>query len=318
MGGNAIKTVNVSRFDIDTYNKTKKLLKSLFQDYLIIEYCYDLPNKTDFGDLDVLYQNKTNNNIIDIIKQLFNPIEYHINSTVLSFAYNLNNKYYQIDMIETDNFECFKFYFLYSDVGNIIGKILKFYQVHLGTQGLFVKPIIGGSRKEIILSKDPNIICNFLGVNYDTWNNFESIDEIYNWIKSIKYFNTFVFFENLKYNDKIKVNRKFYQSFLVHIKDSNIISLIEKEDLTSKLINKFNKNNELQQYIIEYENDVNRKKKFNFNKFIKYGYENKEIGITMKSFKNYIEDRFNINFNDWLDLHNDELIEKYIEYYQTH
>ena len=297
---------------------TKELLKELLKDYLVIEYCYDVPNKKDFGDLDVLYINKTNINIVDIIKQIFNPIEYHVNGTVLSFAYKLDDKYYQIDMILTDNFDCFKFYFSYGDVGNIIGKMLKYYDVHLGSQGLFVKPIIGGSTKEIILTKDPHEICNFLGIDYNKWFNFESSIEIYDWLISIKYFNTFVFFENLKYNDKIKVDRKFYQSFLLYIKESNITSTIKKEDFTYKLIDQFKKTYLLDHYIKENEIEISRRQKFNSKKFTIYGFENKEIGITMKAFKTYIETGLNIDFNDWLDLNDDETITKYIDYYQSH
>lgn len=319
MGGNAIKTVTVSRFDLATYNATKLQLKTLLREHLVIEFCYDIPEKTDFGDLDVLYQYKhQNTNIIDIIKQIFNPVEYHLNGTVLSFAYCLDDKYYQIDMVHTDDFDCFRFYFSYSDVGNIIGKMLKHYEVHFGSQGLFVKSNVGGAKKEIILTKNPQQICEFLGVDYNQWLNFKSNIEIYDWLISIKYFNSVVFFENLKYNDKVKTNRAFYQDFLLYIKDREVVSPIEKTDLTEKLIVEYKKMDILNVFIHEHKIDTFRKSKFNAKKFLVYGFEGKEIGITMNSFKKYIENGLQVDFNEWLDKHDDSTIIKYIDYYQTH
>lgn len=318
MGGNAIKTVEVSRFDLITYNETKELIKKMLEDYLLIEFCYDIPEKNDFGDIDVLYQKKIACNISDVLNTIFNPIEIHTNSNVVSFAYKKHDKYYQIDMIEADNIDCFKFYLSYGDVGNILGKMLKYYEIHLGSQGLFVKPVIGGSAKQIILSKDPREICKFLGVSFDEWLNFKSLNEIFDWIIPIKYFNKFIFFENLKYNDKVKSDRFMYQTFLEYIKNMDNVSCIEKRDMSQELIRDFNKTEILQKHINEHELDVSRRKKYNSNKFKKYGFEGKEISITMKYFKNYIETGLKVNFNDWLDSHDETEIEKYIDYYETH
>lgn len=319
MGGNAIKTVKTSRFDLSTYNETKELIKNKLSEYLVIDFTLDVPGKQDFGDIDVLYQKKeASNNIFDIIREVFNPIESHINGGVLSFAYLKNEKYYQIDMIEADNIECFKFYLSYGDFGNIVGKMLKHYEIHLGMQGLFVKPIIGGSTKQIILTRDPNKICDFLGVSYNDWLSFKTIDEIFEFIISIKFFNKNIFFENLKYNDKVKIDRLMYQTFLAFIKDMDKTSSIEKKDMTQELIVEFNKTDVLLKYINEHEVEKSRRTKFNSNKFTKYGFEGKEIGITMKYFKKYIENGLNIDFNNWLDSHDEETIEKYIDYYETH
>ena len=319
MGGNAIKTVEVSRFDIETYNNTKELLKKVFEEEgIVIDFCYEMPGKQDYGDLDVLYQNKTSRNIVDIIKERFNPVEYHKNGDVISFAYNVNNKYYQVDMIKTKDFECYKFYLSYSDVGNIIGKMLKHYEVHFGMQGLFVKPVIGGSTRQIILTTDPKEICEFLGVRYDVWSSFESVDQIFEWITYIKYFNSSIYFNNLKYNDKVKKDRKYYQWFLEYIRERDIVSSIEKRDMTEELIIQYGKQDEYAEYIKEYEIDKSRKEKFNGKKFMKYGYENKEVAIVMNKFKIFIEEGLDINFNNWLDSVSNESVDKWINYFHTH
>lgn len=316
MGGNAIKTVEVSRFDVNTYSKTKEVLyRELNGVGVEIGFLLEVPGKTDFGDLDVLYRPNPTKPIVDIIKEKFNPVEYHINGEVLSFAYSFYDKYYQIDMIAADNFECYSFYLSYGDFGNIIGKMLKHYGLHLGTQGLFVKPIIGGAAKQIILTTDPAKICEFLEACYHDWFAFKSAEEIFDWLISIKYFNSAIFFENLKYNDKIKVDRKFYQQFLEYIKDRDIVSSITPEDLTEKMIDQFGKREVLNQHIMEHELDKTRRNKFNAKKFTKYGYENKELGITMLVFKRYITTGLSVDFNAWLDRNDNNMIEKYIERY---
>lgn len=316
MGGNAIKTVEVSRFDTNTYSKTKEVLYRELNDVGIdIGFLFDVPDKTDFGDLDVLYRPNPTKPIMDIIKEKFNPVEYHINGDVLSFAYSFEGKYYQVDMIAADNFECYKFYLSYGDFGNIIGKMLKHYGLHFGSQGLFVKPIIGGAAKQIILTNDPAEICEFLGARYHDWFAFKNAEEIFDWLISIKYFNSSIFFENLKYNDKIKVDRKFYQQFLEYIKVRDIVSHIKHEDLTEKMIDQFGKREVLNQYIREHELDKTRRNKFNAKKFTKYGYENKELGKVMRDFKQYITSGLSVDFNEWLDGNDDATIEKYIDYY---
>ena len=122
----------------------------------------------------------------------------------------------------------------------------------------------------------------------------------------------------MKYNDKIKVDRKFYQSFLSYLKDNNItiVSTIEKQDLTQTLIKEFHKEDEYLRYVNEHQKVLTRKTKFNASLFMKYGYENREIGITMKAFKAYIENGLHVKFDDWLD--DNDSIERYIDYYQMH
>lgn len=352
MGGNAIKTVEITRFDMDVYTDTKVLIGGILRDSgFDIDFLYEVPNKTDFGDLDILYT-PCDKNVLDIVKEKFNPVEYHINGGVLSFAYQLGEKYYQIDLIEAHNIESYKFYMSYGDVGNIIGKMLKAYGLHLGTQGLFVKPIIGGCAKQIVLSDDPERICEFLGVEYVRWHFFETDVEIYDWLISIKYFNSSVFVaqppkntigsdnlcnssvfltqiskntigsDNLcqselrdNHQDRRQQARKFYQDFLEYLKTKPkpIESIIKKEDLSLWMIRIFNKDHIYHRYIVDHERDQDRRKKFNAKKFAKFGFEGKELGITMRYFKQHIENHYRIEFNDWLDHSDDTMIQKHIE-----
>ncbi len=105
MGGNALKKVIASRINLIQYNKIKTQLIEKFTGHLDIEFVIDVPNKQDFGDIDVLYTldnslSETKNlNIINLIKLLFNPVEIVHNGPVVSFAYELD-KFDKLDELD--------------------------------------------------------------------------------------------------------------------------------------------------------------------------------------------------------------------------
>ena len=132
MGGHALKKVIASRINLIEYNKVKLDLAEKFQNLLDIKFVIDVPNKQDFGDIDVLYSLESSDliDIISLIKKLFNPIEIVPNGPILSFSYSVINtndnsiaseKYFQVDLIYCKNIEMGKFYFSYGDLGGIIG-----------------------------------------------------------------------------------------------------------------------------------------------------------------------------------------------------
>lgn len=52
--------------------------------------------------------------------------------------------------------------------------------------------------------------------------------------------------------------------------------------------------------------------------FLKYGYDDKEVDISMQSFQGYIEKGLKVVYQDWINNNTIKTIEKYIDYYQTH
>jgi len=52
--------------------------------------------------------------------------------------------------------------------------------------------------------------------------------------------------------------------------------------------------------------------------FLKYGYNNREVNISIQYFKNYIEKSLNVVYQNWINDNTIKNIEKYIDYYQTH
>ena len=133
-----------------------------------MDFPYETPGKTDFGDIDIIYTQNKDINIHNIVTTLFNPQEIVVNAHVLSFAFSFSQQctsdpvgcqvatkeYYQIDLISSDNLEMSKFYFSYGDIGMILGTILKHYNIKLGEMGLVidvmdetVKAIYGNDEK---------------------------------------------------------------------------------------------------------------------------------------------------------------------------
>jgi hypothetical protein len=169
-------------------------------------------NKESHGDLDLLILN--NGNLGDIYEKLksFGPI--HKNGNVYSFEYDK----YQIDLIlQTDeNWVFCDSFFNYDPCGNLIGKISHKFGLKFGFSGLVYpfRAFSGRLTQNIIISKDTEKIFKFLGLDYDKYTEgFNTVEEIFDWIVSSKYFcgENFLM-ENLNHIDrKRNKKRKTYQ-----------------------------------------------------------------------------------------------------------
>lgn len=256
MGGHALKKVKASRIDINTYNEIKLDLSKKFSSTLCMEFLIDMPNKTDFGDIDILYLANSQIDIIQLIKQTYNPIEIVLNGDVCSFAYQiiLNNetKYFQVDLIKCENLEMSRFYFSYGDLGGILGRIAQHIGLKFGSKGLWVclksetiynfldldenidfkknlikelesnnveiSSITNAQHNDIILTTKPEDICKYLDLDLVVWTNgFNSKDKIFKWICKSKYFNIDIF-RAMNYEHRNRISkRQMYQDFIQYI-----------------------------------------------------------------------------------------------------
>ena len=336
MGGNAIKTVKVSRINLDTYNFIKnRLINDLSPKLILLDFAYDIPNKIDFGDLDVLYKAPTNLDFRKLIIDKYNPDEIVSNGNVMSISYHINNEYYQVDFVKCSNLEMSKFFFSYGDLGGVIGTITKNYGISYG-EGLWcninkdtIKNYTGNDIEDytttkIFLSDKPSEICKYLDLDYEKWiSGFDTKESIFEWVISSSWFQRDIFL-NLNCFEKRKSNiRPFYKNFIEYIFDENKFYKRDRDQLKKynrqlEALKFFNKVQLLDDVIKENNIKNERKMKFNGYKFMKYGYTNKDIGILILEFKKYINKKFDkVNnmefFNIWLD-NNDEInIDKEID-----
>lgn len=341
MGGNALKKVNTSRINLKTYNTIKMDLKEKLSNKLNIEFIIDVPNKIDFGDIDVLYLKNNQINIRNLIKEIYNPEEIVINGDICSFSYKIisNEKttYFQVDLIGSSDLVMSQFYFSYGDIGGIIGRISQYIGLKFGFAGLWVccnsktiqnflkkkendelknflnndlELILNGQYENIILTTNPIVICEYLNLDWNIWlNGFDSLEKIFEWITKSKYFNQNSFRAMCHEHRKRSYKRPMYIKFLEYIFKNEPKFIIENGNsikysninLQLESIEYFNKSHLLKNMIIKIHKEFERKKKFSGKKLIELGIIDKEITICIKEFKQKIELEYKLEFNIWLD-----------------
>ena len=224
-----------------------------------------------------------------------------------------------------------KFYFSYGDLGGIIGRIAQYIGLKYGSAGLWICPnsqtigeflhleqnleftnnlktqlktqlncddvdldtIVKAQYSNIVLTSNPQIICEYLGLDYSKW------------IVESKFFNS-TQFKVLNCADRQRANKRpMYQDFLQYIFKDEPNFIIEKansnvnskansnanSNANSKInlqldtLEHFTKLKELEDMIIKVMVNLVRKHKFNGNKLIKLGIIDKQIPICIKEFK---------------------------------
>jgi len=340
MGGNAFAHLKINRMNMDIYNQIKNDIINKLSKYVIIEIAPELPDKLDFGDLDLIYLLKdTKINLVNTIKEIFNPVDIKINGRTISWVYELNELYYQIDCNKCPNetmLEMYKFYFSYSDLGGIIGRIASYYNLKYGFNGLFLhlsEDIVinhnnnlknitkyNNSYGTVILNSNPRSICEYMDLDYDKYiSGFNSNIEIYDWICNSKLFKPDIFVRlNTEHRKRIKV-RPFYQKFREYILQStpvdNAIHSSTRSEINLQLdaIKYFNKIDELNNIIEKICINQERKDKFNGKVLIDLGIEQIKITETIIYLKNQI-----LTHNEQQNLSIEQINNKWINFIDTH
>lgn len=315
MGGNALN-VDVQRINKSTYNIIKDKITTLFKDKLIIQFLYNIDNKESFGDLDVLCQCvNEHDNVLDILKSLYTSIDIYKNGSIISFAYEYENQYYQIDLIKTSNFPMSTFYLSYGVVGAIIGRMTNKQNVKYSETGLSL--YIRGKMlklydnyeytdnnvyRTIKLTTDPIVICDFLNLNYDIWHRgFATNNDLFEWICSSNIYSQHMF-ENINLHGKCQQ----YLDFIDYSNDR--ISINHNEEFDIIAVEYFNIKDTIINAIEDIHKEIDRKKKFNGDMIIKQGLVGKNIGNCIKYIKNKIVESGYSDFNIWLDEHDESNI----------
>lgn len=309
MGGNALKTVSAARFDLATLEAVKQDIMDKLID-LEMRFIRDAPNKVDFGDLDVLHTMPIHE-VLRIIKEVYDPVECVDNENILSFAFLWKEQYYQVDMIRVDNFEMGQFYFGYGDVGNILGRMLRNSEIFLGSQGLFCRE----DYEPIILSDNPDKICDYLGLDYSTWKTFVTDEEIFSWIASSRFFvSSFRIRSKDKRKQKTRPMLDNYMNFIAD-KESNTI-----ENRVEEALMHFNKHSIRDEMRRKKVDMAERKKKFDGFKMMKLtGCDSREVGLLIKQFKEHVSTERNIDFDRWLDENEEEHVDSSItDFFEMH
>ena len=333
MGGHALKQVQTLRLEKADYENVKHKIAELLAPYLQIQFLYEVPNKKDFGDLDILYDISENQNYIviyDLVKELFHPKEIVKNGSVLSFSYLINKEkdtYFQIDLIKSHNFQMDLFYYSYGDLGGILGRITKYYGMTYGNPGLWINNIENHMieryveknnqkydknkiskiiHEKIILTENPEEICVYMGLDYEKWKSgFNNSKEIYDFVIQSPFFQSKLFEVNTLNHEHMKRynERPMYHEFVDYVNLQNNKKEEVKRDKNKdyEALIYFHKLNELEKLIEKNILQNERKEKFNghiiqeyIKKDLKKNIENKELGIFIIHFKNHILKKYHL------------------------
>ena len=224
MGGNAL-SVPSRRIERSEYILLEsKVLSKVREKYIDVRTIKFFESKPDFGDMDILIakQGETNELIVQYIKEAFDTKEVVCNTDVISFEL----EGFQIDFIFMDpsNMEAAEFYFSYNDLNNLIGRTANQFGLKFGHNGLTYidRGTSGNILNKLTLTKEPRRIYEFLGYDYDRYlQGFDTIEEVFEFVKSGKYFSTPMFaYENLNHQNRTRnKKRKVYEYFLEYISD---------------------------------------------------------------------------------------------------
>ena len=339
MGGHALRKVKVQRIPKALYQQIiqeiTQRLNSIGQ--VRFNFPYETPGKEDFGDIDVLidanYGIIPQKKIYNFIQELYSPVEISPSGPVTSFAYEINGEYYQVDFILVNSLEMAQLYFSYGDCGAIIGRFMSFYGLTYSESGLLAK--VKGSYlfdqkypendqvlESIILSPRPQEVCDYLHLDYSRWKEgFHSIDEIYQWIITSRFYKPdFFLFMKMDHRKRLKL-RPFYQKFLdlIDVNIETIDNIELKYELSPEeiyryvmtAIHDFKKEEEFHQIEINFSLQQSRKSKFHSSIFLENGIAQTQLNEAMKSFK---KEAFATEeaFWEWIDSHDNEEVRVFI------
>jgi len=203
MGGNALKEYNVVRLEATEYHYlSNEILNNL--KYCLPDTRFDIipayKNKQTFGDMDILYSNENNNiNVIETIKEHFNPFGIIRNGSCCSITYPSSNGLFQVDFIKStpEEHDFSLKYYAFNDLGNLVGRIYHKMGLKFGHDGL--KYILRNPNKdnqiikELLITRDWEYVIK-LGKfpDYNSYH-FNELEDVFNYVIQSPYFNKDIF-----------------------------------------------------------------------------------------------------------------------------
>src|SRR3990167_4440435 len=227
MGGSLFE---LGRLPAKEYQEVEQRLKSYF-DAKYGTSAYKIPrfysNKPDFGDVDILLSydaQKDWSNKEQIVSDL-SVTQYKQAKNILSLAFE-NKIQVDISIIPEDMLQTTWQFLCYNDLGNILGKIFRRFNLKYGEFGLayvFRREKDQRYKKDIILTKSMEDILRFLELSHDKWlTGFESLEEMFDWVINSPYF-TVVPFVKLTTNTKKRAKlRTTISKFITYISENKI------------------------------------------------------------------------------------------------
>lgn len=224
MGGNLFKLGRLPRTDYlkIELDVSQYLDGKLGEFYRIPRYYGDKP---DFGDLDIIISSAVENweqKRLEIIKDLGITRHKSIGHVFSTVYQNFQVDYF---VIPAEHFESTYNFFCFNDLGNLLGKICRRFNLKYGEQGLayVFRRDDENYKKDIILTKDFAKICEFLQVDYQKWKEgFANLGEMFEWAIASPYFSVEPYLKPSKTIENRAKDRRTIQKFIEYLHEKEI------------------------------------------------------------------------------------------------
>jgi hypothetical protein len=237
MGGNALtcKGVETIRLDAEKFQSlSEKLitqLRAVFPNRKI-EVCQAYREKPSFGDMDILIETFSGENIRfkEQVIESFEPVAIVKNGNVISFGYKLEDgDVFQIDLIlcPSNHFQASYYYFAWNDLSNFFGVVSRCMGFKYGHTGLSIQMKHDTYQfADIHITGDVRKALTFLGYDADRYfEGFNNLEDIFRFASSSEFFNKELFlFGNRNHDSRVRDKKRAnYNAFLVWLEDNDNI-----------------------------------------------------------------------------------------------
>ncbi len=221
MGG---KIFNRGRIDRERYLAIEFEVRA-YLDRKIGADNYRIPryytSKPDFGDLDILIHLADDTNWQQLRQEIAIDLEireFKAAGSVFSTLY----RDFQVDYFtaSTRYFESTYNYLSFNDLGNLLGKICRKFNLKYGECGLayVYRRNNGNFLKDIDLTTDFQAICRFLGLDYGKWSEgFADLTEIFTWTIDCPYFSVAPYLDRSTSLERRLKERPTIQNFVDYL-----------------------------------------------------------------------------------------------------
>jgi hypothetical protein len=302
MGGNLFK---LGRLPKEDYQKIEAALIPFLDQqfgrfYRIPRYYFSKP---DFGDLDIIVSTQgLSGNWEHTKRQIIEKLQLtEVKSVGHVFSTNFMN--FQVDYFVVDDryFETTYNFMCFNDLGNILGKMFRRFNLKYGEEGLqyVYRRDDGHYKTDLPVSQDMAKILAFLELDHATWKRgFHTLEDMFAWAIQSPYFSVKPFLEPSKTTENRIETRTTIQKFVDWLQANRITKTydyLENRDAYLPTIEAFFPESRLLAQI-ERENSRSAEVKAMAEKFNGHlvmeltGLQGKELGQFIVSFKSQFPD----------------------------
>ncbi len=323
MGGNLFKLGRLPKADYLKVEATlKPVLDATFGDLYRIPRYY--ASKPDFGDMDIIVSSDAIGNYWEQTRtQLIEELNLTTWKSV-GHVFSTQYMHFQVDyfVVSHQYFETTYNFMSFNDLGNILGKMFRRFNLKYGAEGLayVYRRENGHYKRDLPVSQDMRQILSFLKLDYTPWEKgFDTLDEMFFWVLTSPYFSVKPFLDPSKTTEQRIEHRKTMERFVEWLQTHQITQsytyLENRDEYLPQIAAHFPDSNlpkQIEQEQIREEEVRQMSLKFNGNLIMELtGLEGKVLGSFIVAFKNQFTD-----FENFLQTTDTEMVrEKIVDFW---